>query len=152
MKANPETITLDANVILRYLLNDDAVQSAKASKIMEMIQDERIVAYSDPVTLAEVVWVLSTHYGISRDQIVAGIVPLIKAPCFVLPDKDRYLNALRLFASTSVHFGDACACAAALASSGGRIFSFDQKLSRLPGIQRIESVGGTSLLEYGGAP
>lgn len=39
MKVNAETITIDANVILRFLLNDDAVQSAKASKIIEMIQD-----------------------------------------------------------------------------------------------------------------
>ena len=141
MKANTDRVVVDANIILRYLLQDDPKQSPKADRMMEMIQDEQVSAVCDPVTLAEVVWVLSAHYGISRDKIVAGLAPLIKAPCFELTEKNRYLLALEFFAASAVHYGDACACADALELSGGRILSFDRKLAGLPGIQRLETVG-----------
>ena len=60
---------------------------------------------------------------------------------FVIPDKERYVRALGLFASRVPHFRDACACAAALEECKGRLLSFDRELSRVDGVQRTEEVG-----------
>jgi len=54
----------------------------------------------------------------------------------------RYLRALRLFAHTVKHFGDALACAAVLEDCEGRLYSFDRKLSAVEGIERRETVTG----------
>jgi predicted nucleic acid-binding protein len=62
-----------------------------------------------------------------------GADPLkLSSPCvtgFKLADKDRYVQALKFFGQGTLRFGDACACATALAAGGGCLMSFDRRLS-----------------------
>jgi predicted nucleic-acid-binding protein len=67
--------------------------------------------------------------------------PIIKAEGFIVPNKDRYIRALKLYSESVSHFGDACACAAALEDCDGRLLSFDRKLSGVDGIRRTENAG-----------
>lgn len=80
--------------------------------------------------------------AIKKDTIVgavaAGDVLVILDPGILMRDKARYLLALELFAGPVKHFGDACCCAAAITSDGGRLYSFDNALSSVPGIGRSE--------------
>lgn len=138
MKTSGDTSAIDANVILRYLLQDNAELSPKATAIMEAIEDREIAVSCDPVILAEVVWVLGSLYKFSRNKIASDVEPIVKADGFVIPNKERYVLALSIYANSSAHFGDACACAAALECSDGRLLSFDRELSRIPGIRRLE--------------
>lgn len=138
MKINGDVSAIDANVVLRYLLQDDAELSPKATAIMEAIEDGEIAVSCDPVILAEVVWVLTSLYKFPKKKIASDVEPIIKADGFIIPNKDRYINALRIYATSDAHFGDACACAAALECSDGRLLSFDRDLSRIPGIRRLE--------------
>jgi len=131
---------IDANVILRYLLGEPADQAAKAGEIMAALEDGEITVHCDPVTLAEVVWVLSSFYKLPPAEIYAGLSPIVKTEGFEIPEKEVYVLALELFARGVAHFGDACACAAALLKCEGRLFSFDRDLSRVEGITRTESL------------
>ena len=92
----------------------------------------------DPAILSEVVFVLHSTYRLSNDRISEALLALVDMPGVVMPGKDRYLHALRLYASQVPHFGDACLCAAALEVSEGRLLSFDRKLSSVPGVERAE--------------
>jgi predicted nucleic-acid-binding protein len=131
--------SIDANVIVRFLVGDDLKLSGKASDILRRVESGKTVVTCDPVNLAEVVWVLGSFYGLSNKQISEGLEPLLGAEGFLIPNKNRYIEALRLFSETIPHFGDACACAAALQDCEGRIYSFDAKLSKVKGIDRLES-------------
>ncbi len=140
----PTTATaIDANVILRYLVGDHEALSAKAAGILQAVERGETTVLCDPVTLAEAVWVLGSFYRWPNNEIVAGLEPIVKLEGFVVPDKDRYLQALRLFGSTVEHFRDACACATALEQCDGRLYSFDRKLSSAPGITRAEEFTDT---------
>ncbi len=130
---------LDANVILRYVLDDDEELSAKAKGILQAVERGEIVVTCDPVTLAEVVWVLSSYYKLPNQEISEGLGPIIKAEGILMPEKERYVLALDLYANVIRHFGDACACATALRECEGRLYSFDRKLSSVPGIHRSEA-------------
>jgi len=55
-----------------------------------------------------------------------------------MPEKERYVLALELYADSIRHFGDACACATALRECEGRLYFFDRRLSSVPGIHRSE--------------
>jgi predicted nucleic-acid-binding protein len=134
-----ERYAIDANVILRYLTRDVEEQYQKAACIMEAVQDDMIQVFCEPVTLAEVVWVLGRLYGLSRQQIYEGLAPVIATRAFQMPNKARYIRALELHSTTIPHFGDACACAAALETCEGRLFSFDKALSGIDGIERLEA-------------
>ncbi len=140
MKPVSELHSIDANVILRYVMHDDPKLFAKAYGILKAVQSGQTVVTCDPVNLAEVVWVLRSFYKLTNQQICEGLLPIINPDGFLVPDKERYLLALRLFSGGVKSFGDACACAAANQDCDGRLYSFDAKLSKVPGITRSESV------------
>lgn len=139
MKANKKVFAIDANVILRYVLRDNESQSAKAKDVFDAVGDGRLTVFCDPVTLAEVVWVLGSHYKSPPGDTIAALEPIVSNSGFIMPEKEIYLCALRLYATSVPHFGDACACAAAVEKCEGRLLSFDRKLSKIRGVTRLES-------------
>ncbi len=140
MSSPPPCWTIDANVILRYLLRDDEELAAQARAIWHGVASGKLVAVCDPVTLAEVVFVMSSVYKLPNSEISEALIPLVQMDGVVVLGKERYVRALRLFGESVRHFGDACACAAALADSDGRLYSFDRKLSSVPGLERAETL------------
>lgn len=140
MSKKGEVFAIDANVILRYLLEDDKRLSGKAARILRGVESGETVVTCDPVTLAEVVWVLKSHYKLPNREISEGVAPIVKADGFLMPNKSRYILALELLADSVKEFRDACACAEALEECEGRLYSFDRKLSSVSGIRRTESV------------
>ncbi len=131
---------IDANVILRFLLRDVEELALKAAAIIHAVQQGQATVVCDPVTLAEVVYVLSSQYDVPNERISDGLIELLHYDSLVMLHKSRYVVALRLFAEGVPHFGDACACAAALEECDGRLYSFDRKLSAVPGIRRQEQM------------
>lgn len=136
--SEPACIQIDANVILRYVAKDDPVHFEKARTLFLAMDRGDCVIECDPVTLAEVVWVLKSFYKIANLDVAEGLFPIVQSPWFRLPNKERYLNALTLLASSVSSYGDACCCAAALETCDGRLFSFDRALSGVTGIERME--------------
>ena len=136
----PVEFAIDANVLLRFVLGDHAELSAKAVAAFAAAETGVVVLTCDPVNLAEAVWVLSSHYKASCGEIAEALLPLVKMNGFHIPDKDRYVRALELYGQGALGFGDACACATAEATSEGRLVSFDRALSRMPGIERVETI------------
>lgn len=140
MRAATEEYVIDANVMLRYLVRDVEDQYQRAAAVMEAVQDGRALVLCEPVTLAEVVWVLSKVYGFAPRQVSEGLLPIAEAESFHIPNKPRYVRALELFGDSVPHFGDACICAAAIETCEGRLLSFDKALSGVAGIERLEAI------------
>ena len=70
-------IAIDTNVLLRYLLDDDQIQTAKAEKL---ISGKKIVLITD-VVLVETVWALKgKKYQLRKTDLVAVITALFKEP------------------------------------------------------------------------
>lgn len=138
MKATECAYCVDANVLLRYLTQDVQDQYLKAESTMKAVENGDFRVFCDPVTLSEVVWALLKFYSLTGEQIWEGLAPIVKSDCFVLPDKPRYVRALELLSKGMDHYGDACACAAAMEKCGGKLLSFDKALSKVNGIQRLE--------------
>ena len=139
MRPETEIYSIDANVVIRFLTGDHPALSRKAAEIMRALDSGETTVACDPVNLAEMVWVLRSVYRLANEHIYGLLQPIVVLRGFLVPDKERYLLALRLFAEGMKSFGDACACAAALQDCDGRLYSFDAKLSSVPGISRSES-------------
>lgn len=142
MSSRPPVVAIDANVILRHLLDDHEELSEKAAGIFQQVETGTLAVHCDPVTLAEVVWVLGRHYRQPNAQIAEALEPVLKSEGFLMPEKGCYVLALELFGRSVRHFGDACACAAALQRCEGRLYSFDRELSAVEGIERSETATG----------
>lgn len=128
---------IDANVIVRFLTKDHE-HFAAARAIFSAVRDGEMQVVCDPVNLAEVVWVMSSFYHEPPERVGKAVADLVRARNFIVPQKERYLKALELYAARTLSFADACACAAALEDCDGRLYSFDRKLSGIPGVERLE--------------
>lgn len=138
----PAVYAVDANVLVRFAIGDVPALAAKAKAVMKAVEAGEVTLECDPVTLAEAVWVMTSFYGISPQDIADELVPLIQLSSFRLSDKARYVGALEAFGAGELSFGDACACATAEMEAEGRLISFDRALSKVVGIKRTEAVRG----------
>ena len=88
-------ISIDTNVLLRYLLQDDETQSVKATKL---ILNSDTVLVTD-VVLAETLWTLKgKKYKLSKDDLLLVIHELFKEPSVLFEDGQsvwRAYNHLR---------------------------------------------------------
>lgn len=66
-------IGLDTNILVRYLAQDDPVQSPKATEIMERRLTEAGPGFISVLAIVETVGVLDRAYGLSGQKIAAAI-------------------------------------------------------------------------------
>ncbi len=95
-------IGVDTNVLLRYLLKDDAAQARRAERELE--RDDRFLI--DGIVLCELVWVLETGYGLSRAEVVAALERIVATAQFEIEGKDLVLAALDDFRRSATDFSD----------------------------------------------
>ena len=111
---------LDANAVLRYLLNDIGAQ---AEEVCKVIQDG---AMTTTEVLAEVVYVLSGFYGMPREDVSWYI------HCLLLDVKVDNAGCLRyargMFNQTNLDCVD-CLLVAYRKVLDADVFSFDKKLN-----------------------
>ena len=113
---------IDANVILRYLLNDHEEMSMKAKNLIASG-----TAYTKPEVIAEVVYVLKGVYTIERKEIRSFIYTLLKD--IHCSEADCVLYAMDIYSENSLDFVD-CLLIAYNKINRENIFSFDKKLNK----------------------
>tara|TARA_Y100000815_G_C13316041_1_gene490453 strand:+ start:1305 stop:1700 length:396 start_codon:yes stop_codon:yes gene_type:complete len=85
-------IGIDTNVLIRFLVEDDADQSEAVRKWMAM-RDAEIPAYVSTIVLAETVWVLSRRLKFPMKQVTNILRDLLAADGLVFEETER-LDAL----------------------------------------------------------
>ena len=72
-------IALDTNVLVRYLVEDDAEQSARAARLIEGAADQGDAMFVAHIVVCEVVWVLQVAYRIGKPEVIATLKNLVRA-------------------------------------------------------------------------
>ena len=116
---------VDANVILRYLLDDDPQFADKAAKIIE--QGQVHVPFE---VMAEVVYVMQGVYKISRQEISSVLTRFILFPNVTTNSEPVLREALRLYADKCLDFVDSLLCSYS-SIEGVQVETFDRKLKKL---------------------
>ena len=130
-------IGLDTNVLVRYIMQDDAKQSPKASQLIESLTVDA-PGFFALVSVVELGWVLSTSYGLSREQLAQAIEALLRTKEIVIDRADQVLKALRVFKASSADFAD-CLIERAAASAGcDRTMTFDAGAAKVAGMTLIQ--------------
>ncbi|MCL2080756.1 MAG: PIN domain-containing protein [Oscillospiraceae bacterium] len=115
----------DANVLLRYILDDHEELSSKARRIID-----RNVIYVPVEVLCEVVFVLLKVYKAERNDIGRQLCSFfVKTNC-ILPNREAVLKGLELFAENNLDFVD-CILVGYMSVEGAEIDTFDSKLLRV---------------------
>ena len=132
---------LDTNVILRYLTRDDEQKAEACYQLFQKASRGEETLVTSEAIVAEVVYVLSSlraGYRLNRSEITARLFPIIMIRGLRIPQKQIYVNALNIYASSSFDFEDALAIAHMRQQDITQIFSYDRDFDSVPGIQRLE--------------
>lgn len=67
-------IALDTNVLVRYVVEDDAAQTAAAVAMIERAVERDEPLFVPQIVLCELVWVLSHAYRFNREEVVGVLL------------------------------------------------------------------------------
>jgi predicted nucleic-acid-binding protein len=121
---------LDTNVLVRFLLDDDAMQSPRARALMSRLELGSANALLQESVLAETVWVLEKGYDVPRPEIARLLSAIVQLRGVRCGRRRVVLEALNRFSATPCDIID-CLLAAFARSRRLKVYSFDQDFSRL---------------------
>jgi predicted nucleic-acid-binding protein len=130
-------IGLDTNIIVRYIMLDDPVQSSKAVRIIERHFTEQDTAFISLASVLETVWVLQSVYRLSNQQVAQAIERMLQIETVTVQNENEVSAAARSLKTGQGSFEDALIGALGVWADCGATFTFDRKASRLPGFKLI---------------
>jgi predicted nucleic-acid-binding protein len=128
-------IGLDTNVLVRYLVQDDPIQSANATEIIERRLSVTNPGFLSVVAMVETVWVLDRAYGLPRHEIAAAVERVLQTDVLIVENEQEVFTAMTALKEGRGSFSDAVI--AALSAKAGCSFTltFDRKAIRIPGFR-----------------
>ena len=139
-------VRVDANVILRFLLDDPPEMAEQAAQVFQLVSDGRLQLLVDDLIVAELVWVLKSFYKKNVGEIAAVLRQFLLADGITMADQSVILQALALFETYNVDFIDALLTARMQKTGNDLLVSFDKHFDRLPGVQRIQPKNITEII------
>lgn len=130
-------IGLDTNVIVRYLAQDDLRQAAAATRLIEGSLSAEARGFVSIVTLAEVVWVMSSNYRAARAAVADIIEGLLTAPQLAIEKADVIWRALRAFRESKADFSDAVIVELGRDAGCLKTVTFDRQAAAHPGFEAL---------------
>lgn len=129
-------IGLDTNVLVRYLVEDDASQSRRATKLLEeaIARDDQL--FISDIVMCEMVWVLSSAYRFSRTEIVDALACLFRAKSVVFDSTDRLARSLNAYQKGTGDFADYMIRELARAAAAETVATFDRSLLKETGFSK----------------
>ena len=123
--------SLDTNVLVRYLVKDDAKQHAAASRTIAKLASEGEI--SIPVTVAlELEWVLRSCYGVDKIEVINTYTRLLETDGLHFHDEASIERALSLYSEQPADFADCLHVALSLSHDTLPFYSFDKKAAKMP--------------------
>lgn len=129
-------IALDTNVLVRFLVQDDAAQAARAGQVMAGLT-EAVPGFVCREVLVELVWVLERAYGRSRAEVAAALEGLLAAPEIVLEGDEEAGPAILRYRAGGAGFADLMIAAAARRAGAARLLTFDRRAARIEGVELV---------------
>lgn len=99
-------IGLDANIVLRALLNDHPRQSSAARDLLATLNAERR-GYLGVSALLEIFWVLRSRYRIPREALCETMRELLMTEHLEIETSDAVVRALAHYRKGRIDFQDA---------------------------------------------
>lgn len=131
---------IDTDIIIRLLTGDDPKKKQQAIKLFKKVAAETLELHAGETVIADAVYVLSSKklYSLSRENIRDLLSALLQYSNFKLDNKNTIIDALDIYASTNLDFGDALLVVLTQQSKEKIIYSYDHDFDKFPKIIRQE--------------
>ena len=128
-------IGLDANILVRYLTQDDPIQSPRATDIIEHRLTEAKPGFVSVVVMIETVWVLDRVYGFAAQEVAAAVERMLQVEVLVIEKEQEVFTATVGLKQGRASFEDALTAELGAAAGCLQTLTFDKQTARLPGFK-----------------
>jgi len=123
---------LDTNLLVRYILQDNPDQAARATREIEAAADRGEEILIQPVVLAELVWVLERSYRFARADVVQAFERVLRGAQFEIADAATVWQAFGDYRRGRGDFADCYVGRANHAAGADTTLTFDKGLKDNP--------------------
>jgi predicted nucleic-acid-binding protein len=132
---------LDTNVLIRFLVQDDAAQLAAARKLIRKCLNEGEPLFV-PVTVSlELEWVLRSNFKFEKQAVVQTLSDLLSSTDMSFESEGALEVALVQYSQTSAEYSDCLHAALAAAANSGPLWTFDKAAAKVDGARLLTAVG-----------
>ena len=90
-------IGLDTNILIRYIVQDDARQAKRATKLIESMCTADDPGFVNLIVVCEICWVLTSGYKYTRETVASVIRNLLTSVELVVEESETVWKALLAF-------------------------------------------------------
>lgn len=127
---------LDTNVVVRYVVQDDAIQTASAIRVIDSLSAED-PGFLSLVVVAELAWVLDVSYHFKKENIARVLQMLLESEEIIVEQAETVAQALRLFTVGDANFADFLIERSGHSAGCQHTLTFDQKAARSAGMRLL---------------
>ena len=130
-------IGLDSNILIRYLTQDDPVQSVKAIEILERRLTPKNPGFVSILAMVETVWVLDRAYGLTAEDIARVVERLLQVEVLTIENEQEVYTVMVALKRGRGSFADALIGELGARAGCTRTLTFNQKALRLRGFELV---------------
>jgi predicted nucleic-acid-binding protein len=123
--------TIDANVILRFLLDEPPGQAERCQMLLTRLHAGQEQVYLPEVVLSDVVWTLQSFYRWPRERIAHFAHDVVSTRGIRMSRQSLVRHALHIYVEQRVDFSDALIAAEMIDRGYDEIYSFDKDFDRM---------------------
>jgi predicted nucleic-acid-binding protein len=125
-------IGLDTNIVVRYLTQDDPVQSPKATELIERRLRTDNPGFVRIVAMAKIAWVLERIYGLRAEELATAIERILQVDVLVIESEQEVFAAMTALQQGLGSFADALIGALGTRAGCSHTMTFDEEALRIP--------------------
>jgi predicted nucleic-acid-binding protein len=127
---------LDTSILIRYLTQDDPVQTPRANEIIDKGLSTETPGFISVVVIAEVAWVLRSRYRATRQEIATAIERILASDRLKVQNEQQVYEAMLAVRGGEGSFADALVCGLGSWSGCSSTLRFDRS-TRLAGFELV---------------
>ena len=128
---------LDTNVLVRYIVQDDARQLAAARRLISRCIAEGSTLFVPVTVVLELEWVLRSGFGFGKDDVLLALSSLFSAADLSFESERALEVALQLFRKGSADFADCLHVALAAQAGEQPLWTFDKAAAKVDGARLL---------------
>jgi predicted nucleic-acid-binding protein len=128
---------LDTNVLVRYIVQDDARQLAAARRLISRCVAEGVTLFVAVTVVLELEWVLRSSFEFGKDDVLLALSSLFSAADLSFESERALEVALQLFRKGSADFADCLHVALAAQAGEQPLWTFDKTAAKVDGARLL---------------
>lgn len=130
---------LDTNVLVRYVVQDEAAQLAAAKRLISRCVGEGLTLFVPVTVVLELEWVLRSSFEFGKDEVLLTLSSLLSAAELTFESEHALEAALQLFRKGSADFADCIHIALATQAGEQPLWTFDKGAAKVGGAQLVKA-------------